>query len=81
MSDEVRSKALLPFFTTRATGTGLGLPIVDRVVRNHGGKVEIDDAPSGGARLTLALPIKRASAFPAPPLKGKRLTVASRAPG
>lgn len=41
----------------RASGAGLGLAVVRSVVRAHGGAVVIDDAPGGGARVTVTLPI------------------------
>jgi signal transduction histidine kinase len=40
-----------------ASGAGLGLAVVGSVVRAHGGAVAIDDAPGGGARVTVRLPI------------------------
>lgn len=47
-----------PFFTTRAEGTGLGLPLVDTIARLHGGSLEIESTPSplGGARFVLRVP-------------------------
>ncbi|MEM9191262.1 MAG: ATP-binding protein [Myxococcota bacterium] len=56
MDSLVREKALHPFFTTRPTGTGLGLALVDRVVRSHGGTIEIDSSHGGGTRVALTLP-------------------------
>jgi signal transduction histidine kinase len=50
------AKAFLPFFTRRQGGTGLGLPIVQRIVDQHGGTVEAANHPGGGARLTVRLP-------------------------
>lgn len=62
MDTLVRAKALDPFFTTRAAGTGLGLAIVDRVVRNHGGALEIDSIPGSGTTVTLTLPLPQKGA-------------------
>ena len=44
------------FYTTKESGTGLGLPLAHRVAEEHGGSLEISDAPMGGARFTLKLP-------------------------
>jgi signal transduction histidine kinase len=46
-----------PYFTTKASGTGLGLAMVRRVVEQHGGRLAIANRPSGGARFTITLPI------------------------
>jgi signal transduction histidine kinase len=45
-----------PFFTTRTTGTGLGLAVVRRVVLAHGGTVSVGQRPGGGAHFELRLP-------------------------
>jgi len=46
-----------PFFTSRATGAGLGLAVVRRVVLAHGGTVSVRERPGGGARFELLLPL------------------------
>jgi PAS domain S-box-containing protein len=46
-----------PFFTSRATGAGLGLAVVRRVVLAHGGTVDVKERPGGGARFELLLPL------------------------
>ena len=46
-----------PFFTTKTRGTGLGLTNTERVVRDHGGWLEIDDRETGGAAFTLMMPV------------------------
>jgi signal transduction histidine kinase len=46
-----------PFFTTRSDGTGLGLAIVRRLIEGHGGQISIDNGPSGGAIVTVRLPV------------------------
>ena len=45
-----------PFNTTKAEGSGLGLMIVQRIVRDHGGQMEIHSEPRAGTTFTLFLP-------------------------
>jgi two-component system nitrogen regulation sensor histidine kinase NtrY len=44
---ENRQRLLEPYMTTRAEGTGLGLAIVAKIFEDHGGGIELLDAPSG----------------------------------
>jgi len=44
------------FYTTKPKGTGLGLSIVEGVLKNHGGKIFIEQPESGGTRIVLCLP-------------------------
>lgn len=55
-SPEVQAHLFEPFFTTRAEGTGLGLPVVHHVALVHNGWVEATNHSGGGARFALWLP-------------------------
>jgi len=48
----------IPFFTTKDKGTGLGLPISQRIIENHGGTIEVRSQPTEGATFTVLLPIE-----------------------
>jgi len=49
-------KIFMPFYTTKHNGTGLGLTISERIVSAHGGRLEVLDAPGGGAIFRVTLP-------------------------
>ncbi|MBF0306021.1 MAG: HAMP domain-containing protein [Alphaproteobacteria bacterium] len=53
----VADRVFEPFFTTRAKGTGLGLAIVQRILRAHGGTVELMPRQGGGTDARLVLPV------------------------
>ncbi|HVS18483.1 MAG TPA: ATP-binding protein [Planctomycetota bacterium] len=59
VAPELRGRVLEPFFTTRAEGTGLGLPLVATIADLHGGRLELSPRPCelGGARFTILLPL------------------------
>ena len=56
MSAELARRVRRPFVTTRAQGTGLGLAIVDRLVRESGGRFDLETAPGRGTTCRLRLP-------------------------
>ncbi len=45
------------FYSSKPGGTGLGLPIAQRVVEGHGGRIEVESAPGSGTRFTLTFPV------------------------
>jgi signal transduction histidine kinase len=53
-----------PFFTTRPTGVGLGLPVVMRIAEAHGGELVYRGTAGGGATFTLCLPIGASASAP-----------------
>ena len=48
----------IPFYTTKQKGTGLGLPISQRIIEHHGGTIEVRSQPGEGATFTVLLPIE-----------------------
>jgi signal transduction histidine kinase len=56
ISPEDQTKIFQPFFTTKATGTGLGLALVRRVVEAHGGEIRVESSVGEGTHFTVVLP-------------------------
>ncbi len=54
---EVRERIFEPLFSTRPFGVGLGLPLVRRIVEQHGGELVVESSPGAGARFTIRLPV------------------------
>ncbi len=52
------SKVFDPYFTTKQSGSGLGLLIVRRIVREHGGEIDIVNNQGRGLQLTIRLPLR-----------------------
>lgn len=57
--EETMARLFDPFFTTRESGTGLGLTITKRIVEAHGGKIEIESEVGEGTCVRLVFPVKR----------------------
>ena len=56
MNAETMEKALLPFYSTKNTGTGLGLPLCREILEAHGGKISLQGNEHGGTIVTCWLP-------------------------
>jgi len=75
MDEQVLSRATDPFYTTRPSGTGLGLPIVQRIIEAHGGQLELASSVGQGTKVSLFLPF----AGPVLPAEGSRVAAAESA--
>jgi signal transduction histidine kinase len=56
---EALTKIFMPFYTTKTNGTGLGLAVVQKIVVQHGGTIEVRNQPQGGAEFIVWLPFVR----------------------
>ena len=56
MSEAVLANALLPFYSTKRSGSGLGLALAREIVEAHGGRVQLSNRADGGLTVTLVLP-------------------------
>jgi two-component system sensor histidine kinase HydH len=61
---EAMTKIFMPFYTTKANGTGLGLAVVQKIIVQHGGSIEPRNQPLGGAEFIVWLPFVRETVRP-----------------
>lgn len=76
MSEAVQARVLEPYFTTKGEqGSGLGLPMVNALVEQHRGRLDIDSEPGRGTRITVVIPVTRTNSEPKVEGRGVALIV------
>ncbi len=74
LTDEIRERLFLPFYSTKHRGTGLGLSIAAKIVQEHGGSIRAESNSPKGARFVLRIPLMEQAAPEAaaePSVKGQ----------
>ena len=58
MTDEIKKNIFSPFFSTKSRiGTGMGLTLTSRIIRLHGGSIDVESKPNHGTTFNISLPI------------------------
>jgi signal transduction histidine kinase len=57
ISEENISKIFEPYFTTSESGTGLGLTLVFKIIKEHQGEITVESSPGKGAKFEIILPV------------------------
>ena len=57
MTEQERQQLFKPFFSTKSSGTGLGLPLTQQIIAEHGGSIRCESAPNKGATFVIELPL------------------------
>ncbi|MGO9339493.1 MAG: sensor histidine kinase [Terracidiphilus sp.] len=71
LTDEIRERLFLPFYSTKSRGTGLGLSIAAKIVQEHGGSLRAEANSPKGARFLMRLPLIEPGAAAQPVLEGE----------
>jgi signal transduction histidine kinase len=66
---DARAKIFTPYFTTKAGGTGLGLPTTRRLIEAHHGRLDLHSEPGQGTDFTVVVPVSGPTAAPPAPPK------------
>jgi nitrogen fixation/metabolism regulation signal transduction histidine kinase len=79
---ELLARVFDPYVTSKPKGTGLGLAIVKKIVEEHGGRIDADNRPDGGARVRVVLPVKDSTrSAPGGARSGQKSRLLTGAPG
>jgi nitrogen fixation/metabolism regulation signal transduction histidine kinase len=65
LTDEIRERLFLPFYSTKQRGTGLGLSIAAKIIQEHGGSIRAESNSPKGARFLVRLPLMEPAPQPA----------------
>ncbi len=65
LTDEIRERLFLPFYSTKQRGTGLGLSIAAKIIQEHGGSIRAESNTPKGARFLVRLPLMEHAVHPA----------------
>ncbi len=57
VTQELKERLFLPYFSTKKRGTGLGLAIVNRIIEDHHGSIRVEENQPVGARFVVELPL------------------------
>jgi signal transduction histidine kinase len=57
--EEIGEKIFVPFFTTKKTGTGIGLPMAQKIIHSHGGILDLRSSPGEGAEFIIQIPVRQ----------------------
>jgi two-component system, NtrC family, nitrogen regulation sensor histidine kinase NtrY len=68
VTQELKERLFLPYFSTKKRGTGLGLAIVSRIIEDHHGSIRVEENEPVGTRFVVELPVA-AEVIPAPPIR------------
>jgi nitrogen fixation/metabolism regulation signal transduction histidine kinase len=66
-AEQVKARVFEPYVTTKTKGTGLGLPIVKKIVEEHSGTIKIENIRPRGARIAIILPVAASDALTSHP--------------
>jgi two-component system nitrogen regulation sensor histidine kinase GlnL len=61
MSEDAVDRIFTPFYTTKDTGTGLGLAVVHGIITEHGGQIDVNSSPNQGTTFVITLPLASAA--------------------
>ena len=74
LTDEMRERLFLPYFSTKQRGTGLGLAIAAKIIQEHGGTIRAEKNEPAGAKFIVELRTATTPSMSCKPTRRRRLT-------